>query len=81
MKQKPFTHDTIIIKIGPICPRFAKPIILQSESMHFAVQNPAFCRPICSILQAKTMGFAQRGSFYGEARKTISKTRALGFGL
>ena len=43
---------------------FAICIKLQTESMHFALQNDGFCKPICSILQAKMQGFATKGHLF-----------------
>ena len=53
---------------------FATPIKLQSESMHFALQNPWFCEPICSILQAKMQGFAKTRPSDRKPKKIVSKT-------
>ena len=41
--------------------------------LHFGLQNPAYWEPKCSILRAKTMGFAKRGlgdGKWGERHKT-----------
>ena len=66
--------ETFRFEIGPKRYRLAKPIILQSETLHFALQNHGFCLPICSILQAKTMGFANRGHKFHRAKEIESKS-------
>ena len=50
------------------------PIKLQSETLHFALQNPAYCSTIRSILGGKTHGFAQQGRFGHEPIKIVRKS-------
>ena len=66
-------HDVHIVLPSPTG-RLAKPIKLQSESMHFALQNPWFCEPICSILQAKMQHIALQGQFCRGAEKIVTKS-------
>ena len=48
-------------------------IILQSESMHIALQNHAFWLAICCILGCKTMHFAKIGQYYCFRKSIVSK--------
>ena len=77
-------YRRLAIRRPPICdiksiaeafgrPRRAIPIKLQSESMHFALQTPAYCRPIYCILGGKTHGFAWQGRFERETIKIVRK--------
>lgn len=47
---------------------------LQNESAAFALQNPWFCDPKCSILQPKTMHFAPQSRFRETAISTVRKS-------
>ena len=41
---------------------------LQIETLHFALQNHAYCIAKCSILATKMQGFAKQGHSHREAK-------------